>query len=137
MILRRNLIQVRIVQLGQKKQFKEETAAAAASEKERSEKIGQEEEEEVEAVEKEENKGLELQQMRSGERREKRRRGREAATKRQKKVEMAEQCLVRGRADWIDGRLCFLVVCLFVFPLFVSLFVNLSFVSLEGSLFRT
>ena len=66
----------------------------------------------VEAVEKGEKKGLELQQMRNGERREKRR-GIVAATKkgtvvtatkRQNKAEMGEDCVVRGRADWFDGR---------------------------------
>ena len=110
-------MQVRIVQLGQKKQFKEDTAA-----EERSEESDQEEEEMVEAVEKGEKKGLELQQMRNGERREKMRgiiaaagtkRGEAAttkkgtvvaATKRQNKAEMGEDCVVRGRADWFDGR---------------------------------
>ena len=111
-------MQVRIVQLGQKKQFKEDTAA-----EERSEESDQEEEEMVEAVEKgEKKKGLELQQMRNGERREKMRgiiaaagtkRGEAAttkkgtvvaATKRQNKAEMGEDCVVRGRADWFDGR---------------------------------
>ena len=99
-------MQVRIVQLGQKKQLIDET------EKGKSEDSNQEEVEEVEdktrtaeevgemveAVEKGE-KGLEFRMRKD------KRRGLPAAKiqKREQKNENGENC-VRGRADWFDGR---------------------------------
>ena len=114
---------MRIVKLGQPKQFVECYRAAAAEKKRISEKSNQEVEDKtrtvetvdemVEAVEKgEKSKGL-------GEK------GRDVVgrgkrQKKKQKVEMGEEC-DRGRADWLDGRwhltlftFCVLL-CVFVF----------------------